>query len=372
MQRRPDGHQRRIRHLPPQRFHPGQTQGGLNRNAVVLLHLEHCDGQRPHLMLPQVVEAQMQRQPLGRRFEHQLRNAQFPDPGFQLLRQPQILEPVRHRNLHNVRGVSVLAFRQVKSQLPPHIGQLQIVRPEKQLPGVERAARRVADLPVSLDDRLTAGEMLPHFSGHTLENLGEQSLIFLAERKGVPVGRKAIHIVLGQIRPAHHPQLAEKPQPAAVQPHRYPRPGFRRRPPGRVGFLPNADDLHRFRQRPLPFPCRQILKHRHISQQPLVGGIKVFAVRPLPLPGQRHQFIQRPVKLRVHPRRQQRRLVRRFPLPFRIFLSHFGSSISLSRFPAASATPQSPQPRQVYATLLIGMCQSVLCHSRQSCTRQRS
>ena len=207
---------------------------------------------------------------------------------------------------------------------------------------MERAAGGIADLAVGLDDSPAGGEVFPHFGGDALENRGEQGLIFRAERKGVPVGGKAVHIVLGQVGAAHHAQLTEKAHPAAVQAHGHAGPGFDRGPAGGVGFLPAADNFRGFGQRPLPCRGRQVLKDRHIGNQPRVGGIEVFAVGPLALAGQSHQFVQSPVEVRVQQRRRQGRLIGRFPLLVGIFLSHFASS-------CRSASSGRPRRRQAPA-----------------------
>ena len=321
-----DGDQGGVGDGAAEGFDPGQAEGGLNGDAVVLLDLEHCDGQRPHLVFAQVVKAQVQGQAFGGGLEHQLGNAQFFDAGLQIRRQVQIFEPVGDGNLHNVRGSGVLAGGQVKGQLPPHIGQLEVVGAKEELAGVERAAGGVADLAVGLDDGLAGGEMFPHFGGDAAENCGEQGLIFGAEREGVAVGGKAVDIVLGQVGTAHHAQLAEKAHTAAVQAHGYAGPGFGGGAAGGVGFLAGTDNFGGLGQDLGPFRRRQVLKDRHIGDQPLVGGVEVFAVGPLPLAGQGDQFIQSPTEVRVRRRRRQGRFIGRIPLQFGIFLSHFDSS----------------------------------------------
>ena len=115
---------------------------------------------------------------------------------------------------------------QVERELAPHDGNLHVARPEEQLARVERPARSVADLPVSLDDGLSRGKLPLHVIVDAVQNFGKEGLIGLAEGQGVTVLNEVIDEVLGKVRSADDPQLAEKRQPAAVQPdhHLGPRP----------------------------------------------------------------------------------------------------------------------------------------------------
>ena len=161
MQRRAYGNQGGVGFCPAHGLYPGQAQGGLNRDAIVLLYLVHRNRQGAHLVFANIVEAQMQGQALGGRLEDQLVNAQLFNTGFQVFRHPQVVKPVGDGNFQNVRCAGALTLRQVKGQLTPHIGQLEIVGAKEKLPRVEGAARGITDLPVGLNDGLSGLQTFP-------------------------------------------------------------------------------------------------------------------------------------------------------------------------------------------------------------------
>ena len=161
-------------------------------------------------MFTHIVEAQVERQSLCRSFENQLVDPQFLEATLQFFRHTQVIEPMGYGNLHDVGGLSSLGLGQIKGQLPPHVGKLKVVGAKQQLAGMKRAARGVTDLAVGLNHRLPQAQMLTKFVGNTVENFGEQGLVLFVEGQGIPIGRKAVHVVLGKIWAPNHAQLAEE------------------------------------------------------------------------------------------------------------------------------------------------------------------
>ena len=134
--------------------------------------------------------------------------------------------------------------------------------------------------------------MLIEIIGDVGEHLGKEFLAGLAECYGVPVPGKAIDEVLGQIRPSNDPELAEEGQPAAVQPDGDvgTGPGCRLAIGG--GALGLLLYLLSLPLEPLALLLRQVLKDRHMIDQPLVGRVEELAVRSLAAPSYRNELVQ--------------------------------------------------------------------------------
>ena len=285
VERRPDGNQRRVGDVAAQAAHPRHAQCRLHRQPVVLLHFMHRNGQRPHLVFAHIVKPEMEGKAAGWRLEHQLCNAGFPQPRLQVVVQPQIVHPVRNRYFQNVRWLRPPRRRQFKGQPPPHIGGLHIAGAEQQLARVKRPAGGVANLPVGLDDFRAAGEMGFHQIADALKNGSKETLVSLGKSQRVPVAGEPLHKILGQVGPAHYPQLAEKCQTAVVQTkHRF-GPHLAGRAPGGVGGRAFRFQRLRFGQQ-LRLPLgRQVLENGHPADNPLLRGIVKRAVGALPPPG---------------------------------------------------------------------------------------
>ena len=81
---------------------------------------------------------------------------------------------------------------------------------------MERAAGRIADLTVGLDDGVAGGQFLFHVGVDVTEDLGEQGLAFGGEDNTVAVLGEPVDEVLGQVRTAHDAELAEEGVSAGV------------------------------------------------------------------------------------------------------------------------------------------------------------
>ena len=96
VQRGPHRDEGGVRRFAVQVAHPRHAERRLHRQPVLLLHLVHCDRQRPHLVLAHVVEAEVQRQPTGWSLENQLRNTHVAQLRLEPFIQIQVVHPVWH------------------------------------------------------------------------------------------------------------------------------------------------------------------------------------------------------------------------------------------------------------------------------------
>ena len=208
-----------VVHAAVQCTDTGDAQRGLQRKPAVHLRLVHGDAERAHLVLADVIETEVQREPPRRRLEHEprqaLRRYLLPHVGGEV----QYLQPLRDRELHDLRFAAALVIRQVECELPPHVRQLRVARAHDQLPRVERAARSVADPAIGLHDGLARVEPFAEPRGDDRQHAAEESLVVVAELEGVAVRRESVHEVAREVRLARDAALAVEGEPAGVQPH---------------------------------------------------------------------------------------------------------------------------------------------------------
>ena len=157
---------------------------------------------------------------------------------------------------------------------------------------MEGAPRGVADLPVGLDYRLSRVQVLPQTSADVGQDLGEQLLALGAERQGVAVLGEAVDEILGQIRPADHPELAEKGQPAVVETNHRLGPGPRGGLSGGVGLGGRLVQVLGLPADPVLVCLGHVLEDGHLGKDPLVRRVEQVAFGPVPLFGQAHETVQ--------------------------------------------------------------------------------
>ena len=206
--------------------------------------------------------------------ENQLGEPRFSDLVFKLFGQPKLFQPVGDGDFQDM-GL-LLHFRRgkVEGELPPHVGGLEVVGAEEQLAGVKGAVRRVANLPVGLDNRLSSGEVALHVVVDVGKDLGEEGLTRLVKGQGVPVAIKTVDEVLGQVGTAHHAQLAKEGQSTIVQPTDYTGPHLGGGPSGSVGLGGLLLQQSGFLQDLLLPLHGQVLEDGHMLDQPVVRGVE--------------------------------------------------------------------------------------------------
>ena len=292
VQRRPRRDDCRVLRGAVQRLDPGDAQRGLKGKAVGLLHLGHRYAQRAHLVLAYVVEAEVERQASRWRLEHELREAGFPHPRNQVVRQADVFEPARRGHFENVGRVRALRVRHRKRQLAPQVRQLHVQCAHQELAGVEGPPRDVADAAVGLHDRFARFEARCDAACQVREYLGEQRLALPAEGDPVPVPEEPFDEILREVRAAGDAQLAVEGESPGVEPEH----DLRARAVGRLALRVGASrlfvDLLRFLADALPLVGGKVLKHAHLLYQPFVGRVAEETPRPVALSRDRHEFAE--------------------------------------------------------------------------------